>query len=123
MRIKRLLAAATVVAATAVVAAPPASAATGYNRCPQYRMCVFTGLNGQGAMAYFHTADDNLGDSVGPQGMDNNIESIWNRTGHEWHLYEGVVGNRGTRWYSQPGDGKHNVVVAARNKVSSLHDY
>jgi hypothetical protein len=121
MRIKSLLVSASVGAAMVVAAAPPASAATGYDRCPNFRMCVFTGPNGSGAIAYFLNGDGNLGDSSGPVGMNNNIESIWNRSGHTWVLFDGV-GYTGTMWTSRPYVGGNNVVAAAANRVSSLHD-
>jgi hypothetical protein len=121
MRIKHLLAVVSTGAAMVVATAPPASAATGYDRCPYLKMCVFTGPNGSGAIAYFSTGDANLGDSVGPVGMNNDIESIWNRSGHTWALFDGV-GYTGTRWVSEPYTGKNNVIAAAANRVSSLHD-
>ena len=70
LRPAALLCALTVAAAaTTVGLAPPAAAATGYNRCPEFRMCVFSGLNGSGAIAYFATADGNLADGVGQRGQ------------------------------------------------------
>ena len=84
-------------------------------------MCVFTGLNGSGAIAYFSTGDANLGDTVGPVGMNNDIESIWNRSGHTWDLFDGT-GYTGTMWVSNPYVGHNNVIAAAANRVSSLHD-
>jgi Peptidase inhibitor family I36 len=121
MRIKSLLVSASIGAVLAAAAASPASAATGYARCPDLRMCVFTGPDGTGAIAYFATGDGNLGDSSGPVGMNNNIESIWNRSGHTWELYDGV-GFSGTRWVSNPFVGHNNVIPSAANKVSSLRD-
>ena len=84
-------------------------------------MCVFTGPNGSGAIAWFATGDADLGDSVGPVGMNNNIESIWNRSGHDWALFDGA-GYTGTRCVSYAYAGHNNVIAAAANKVSSLHD-
>lgn len=121
MRIKSLPVSASIGAAMVVTAASPAFAATGYNRCPDFKMCVFTGTNGSGAIAYFSTGDGNLGDSSGPTGMNNNIESIWNRSGHTWELFDGI-GFSGTRWESDPYVGHNNVIAAAANKVSSLRD-
>ncbi|TDC59157.1 hypothetical protein E1258_18915 [Micromonospora sp. KC207] len=121
MRIKSLLACASITAAMVVAAASPASAATGYNRCPDFKMCVFTGPNGSGTIAWFSTGDGNLGDSSGPVGMNNNIESIWNRSGHTWELFDGA-GYSGTMWTSRPYVGGNNVIAAAANRVSSLRD-
>ncbi|GAB3592427.1 hypothetical protein GCM10027446_13110 [Angustibacter peucedani] len=84
-------------------------------------MCVFTGPNGTGAIAWFSTADGDLGDSNGPTGMNNNIESIWNRSGHTWDLFDGA-GYTGTMWESFPYVGHNNVKASAVNRVSSLHD-
>ncbi|MGA3538002.1 peptidase inhibitor family I36 protein [Micromonosporaceae bacterium DT194] len=123
---RRLLgaAAATATAAALVLTvAGPASAATGYARCPQIRYCLFTGLNGTGVMAYFVKGDANLGDSIGPQGMNNNSKSHWNRSGHTFDLYEGAY-KEGTHWVSHPhSTSGSNFVVAARDKISSLYDY
>lgn len=121
MRTKGLLVSAAIGVAMVVATAPPASAATGYARCPDLRMCVFTGPNGSGAIAYFSTGDVNLGDSVGPTGMNNNIESIWNRSGHSWALFDGT-GYTGTRWVSNPYVGHANLSASEANKISSLHD-
>lgn len=121
MPIRGLLVSAAIGAAMVVATAPPASAATGYARCPDLRMCVFTGPNGSGAIAYFSTGDANLGDSVGPTGMNNNIESIWNRSGHSWALFDGT-GYTGTRWVSNPYVGHANLSASEANKISSLHD-
>ncbi len=38
-----------------------AHAATGYNRCPPARMCLFSGLNGTGGIAYFQRCSADLG--------------------------------------------------------------
>ena len=124
MRTRRLLVAASMGAAMVMVAtAAPASAATGYNRCPELRMCVFTGQNGTGAIAWFVNGDADLGDGVGPQGMNNNIESTWNRSGHTWHLYDRPGYTPAPPWYSYPHrPNGGNVIPAAANKVSSLHD-
>src|SRR5882757_2655741 len=78
---------ASVVASVVALGTVPAQAATGFARCPANRFCVFTGINGTGTIAYYTTNDSNLGDSVGPRGMNNNIESVWNRRSSEWGLY------------------------------------
>jgi hypothetical protein len=71
---------------TAAVA-PSAEAATGWDRCPRYYFCVFSDTDGRGVMARFQRADANLADGFGPQGMNDNIESSWNRTGDYFLLY------------------------------------
>lgn len=72
--------------------AAPANAATGWDRCHQGWFCVFAEPNGQGLMAMYQVGDPNLGDAYGPQGMNNNIESVWNRTGSSWGLFKGTYG-------------------------------
>lgn len=101
-----------------VAAAPAASAATGYDRCPADRMCVFTGPNGSGAIGIFQNGDVNLGDSTGPTGLNNNIESMRNRTSSDWCFYAGINYN-GQSWRGGPGGGA-NTVPAATNTISSL---
>lgn len=71
---------ATALAALTVTAAPaPVDAAAGWDRCPRNSFCAFTGPNGSGVMATYRRGDSDLGDAFGPQGMNNNIESVWNR--------------------------------------------
>ncbi len=108
------------VAAAALVAAfaPTASAATGYDRCPADRMCVFTGPNGSGAIGIFANGDVNLGDTIGPTGLNNNIESMRNRTSSYWCFFDGINYN-GNSWRGGPGGGA-NTVPAATNTISSL---
>lgn len=70
--------------ATSTAVAP---SVTGWDRCPSGRMCVFTGLHGTGTIGIFRSGDANLGDSNGPSGLNNNIESVWDRNGEEWCLF------------------------------------
>jgi hypothetical protein len=97
---------------------PAQAAATGYNRCPANRMCVFSGVNGTGTIGYFTAGDANLGDATGPRGLNNTIESVWDRRGDEWCLYNDA-GYRGgiTLVYS---GAKTNIAAAYRNITSSL---
>ncbi len=84
-RLARLLAAAAVLATVSLAAPTPAPAATGFARCPAGKFCIFTETGGNGVMAMFDYADGNLGDGVGPQGMNNNVESVYNNTaGQLW---------------------------------------
>ena len=74
-------------------------------------------------MAYFVKGDANLGDSIGPQGMNNNSKSHWNRSGHTFDLYEGAY-KEGTHWVSLPQPHQRlELLVAARDEIASLHDY
>lgn len=118
MRHIRTLTAITIAAAAVLATATPAQAASGYSRCPANRMCVFTGLNGSGAIAIYKNGDVNLADSTGPTGMNNNIESMINRTSSNWRFFEKTNYN-GKEWVGGPGGGA-NVVPALRNKISSL---
>ncbi|MEU7618355.1 peptidase inhibitor family I36 protein [Micromonospora rifamycinica] len=122
MPLRRVIAAASMAAALVGVSAVPAQAATGYNRCPQFRMCVFTGPNGSGTMAAFAVGDGDLGDSNGPTGMNNNIESFWNNSGHHWDFWD-LPGYSGDIRHSEPYVGGKNFGSAWDNRVSSLHDY
>lgn len=123
MDVKKQLArgAATVAAMAAVsamglAAAPHAEAATGYARCPSGHLCVFNGLNGSGRMAYYKNGDANLADGVGATGMNNNIESLWNRTGNEWKLFGRTYYNGKVIWSNRKG----NMPTGYRNWASSI---
>ncbi|MFI1273993.1 peptidase inhibitor family I36 protein [Micromonospora sp. NPDC020751] len=122
MRIRKVLAAMSMAAALVGVTAVPAHAATGYDRCPQIRMCVFTGPNGSGTMAAFVIGDANLGDSNGPIGMNNNIESFFNNSGHHWDFWD-LPGYTGDFRHSEPYVGGKNFGAGFDNRVSSLHDH
>ncbi|MDF2144991.1 peptidase inhibitor family I36 protein [Knoellia sp. p5-6-4] len=121
---RNVLAATTLAAALTAATAVPATAATGYDRCPQLKMCVFTGPNGSGTMAYFSLGDANLGDSNGPTGMNNNIESFFNNSGHHWDFFDwaGYDAGGGIR-HSDPYVGGKNFGDAWDNRVSSLRDW
>jgi len=121
MRMRRVLAAMSMAAALLTVTAMPAYAATGYNRCPQFRMCIFTGYNGSGVMAAFAIGDGNLGDSNGPTGMNNNTRSFFNNSGHHWDFWD-LPGYDGAIRHSEPYVGGKNFGAAWVDRVSSLHD-
>jgi hypothetical protein len=112
------LAVAGLVAAIGTLGGSPAQAATGYNRCPANRMCVFTGVNGTGAIGIFTVGDANLGDSVGPRGLNNNIESAWNRRGDEWALWNDAGYQGGITLFYDGARG--NITARYRNITSSL---
>jgi hypothetical protein len=121
MRIRKVLAATSMAAALVGATAVPAQAATGYGRCPQLRMCVFTGPNGSGTMAAFSFGDVNLGDSTGPTGMNNNIESYFNNSGHHWDFWD-LPRYEGAIRHSEPYVGGKNFGDAWDNRVSSLRE-
>ncbi len=122
MTVKKILAqgmaVAAVVTAMGTLSSAPAQAATGYNRCPANRMCVFTGVNGTGAIGIFSVGDANLGDSVGPRGLNNNIESGWNRRGDEWALWNNAGYAGGITLFYDGARG--NIAAQYRNITSSL---
>lgn len=121
MRLIRTLAVTAVVGSVVALGAIPAQAATGYARCPANRFCVFTGTNGSGVMAYFNDAGDpNLADSSGPRGMNNNIESIWNRRGSEWGLYNNANYTGGLTLILTGAKG--NIEARYRNLATSVED-
>jgi hypothetical protein len=118
MRVSRSLLAVGMVAGFTVGLAAQAEAATGYARCPADRMCVFTSTNGSGVIGIFANGDVNLGDSTGPTGLNNNIESMINKTSVKWCFYDGINYN-GKIWQGGPGGGA-NTIPAATNTISSL---
>lgn len=117
MRLSRTLAV-VVGAAAVVLAAPSAHAATGYDRCPVDRMCVFSGPNGSGTIGIYANGDVDLSDSIGPTGLNNTIESMRNRTAGYWCFYSGINYN-GQVWRGGPGGGA-NTIPSATNVISSL---
>ncbi|MFK0181367.1 FG-GAP-like repeat-containing protein [Streptomyces xanthochromogenes] len=80
MRTKLRAALVTAAAALGLVATSvvPAQAATGFDRCPQGKFCVFDGADGQGAMASYSTPQRDFGS------WRFKASSVINRTGYEW---------------------------------------
>ncbi|MDW5325628.1 peptidase inhibitor family I36 protein [Plantactinospora sp. KLBMP9567] len=101
----------------ALVVAAPAQAAVGFDRCPSGYMCLFTGSNGTGTMAYFRLGSTNLG----LQGMDNNVWSGRNRSGKTALGYEGYS-YTGQVMLSSPGHitTGFNVSAFAATRMSSI---
>ncbi|WP_167156666.1 FG-GAP-like repeat-containing protein [Streptomyces sp. MBT27] len=79
MRTKFRAALVTAAAALGLVATSvvPAQAATGFDRCPQGKFCVFEGAEGQGAMASYSTPQRDFGS------WRFKASSVINRTGYE----------------------------------------
>jgi hypothetical protein len=123
LKVIRALALTVAIGTLAGLGAIPAQAATGYNRCPANRFCVFTGLNGTGVIAIYTKSDSNLGDASGPRGMNNNIESGWNRQSPSsgWAVMNnaGSLSGGGTLF---KGGERGNLSVGNRNKGSSVWD-
>lgn len=80
---------AVIVTALAGTAAVPAqaSAASGYDRCPQGRFCLFDGIDGEGDM---YLATGTRYDQVlAEAGFDNRAASVANHSDMVWCVYEG----------------------------------
>ncbi|MFC9688237.1 peptidase inhibitor family I36 protein [Kribbella sp. NPDC056951] len=118
MKIVRAIAMAAAIGSVAALSTIPANAATGYNRCPANRFCAFTGPNGSGVIAIYSKSDANLADRIGPRGMNNNVESAWNRQKWEWALMNDA-NYRGTGVVYKAGI-KGNVPKNLLNKASSV---
>ncbi|MGW6446264.1 peptidase inhibitor family I36 protein [Lentzea sp. NPDC055074] len=89
-----------------------------WSACPAARMCIWTGLDGNGGIGIFQVGDGDLGDSSGPRGLNNATESGWNRTSQTWCFYDGTSYSSllGTM---APGE-RYNWHPTKRNKVTSL---
>lgn len=71
-----------------IAATPPANAA--YSDCPSGKFCVWSGPSGTGVIGIFSSGDSNLAIAPGPSGLNNTIESVRNRTGSRWCLWDGA---------------------------------
>ncbi len=89
-----------------------------WSACPAARMCIWTGLNGNGGIGYFANGDVNLGAAPGPSGLNNTAESAWNRTGSRFCFYDGA-GYTGFLGYVYPNE-QGNIKPELRNRVTSL---
>jgi hypothetical protein len=131
---KALIALGGVVAAGALVAAPATATASGptrytaeqsdpisiaaYSSCPAARSCIFNNLNGGTPYGSFATGDGDLADSSGPRGLNNQAESVWNRTGQDWCFYD--AGGFNTLIFIVGPGFQGNLLPEDRNKVTSL---
>ncbi|GAB2740440.1 peptidase inhibitor family I36 protein [Amycolatopsis magusensis] len=87
---------------------------TAYSDCPSGWFCVWSGKDGQGTMARFQTGTPDLGDF----GLDNQVSSLWNRTGIIWCTYLNTNYSGGT-W--PVGNWQGNTSEYSRdNNISSL---
>jgi len=114
-----LLGATAMVVLVSLAAPEPAQAATGFARCPAGKFCIFTSTGGNGVMAMFDYADGNLGDGVGPQGMNDNVESVYNHTGGQYWATFRDPGYGGPWEIYTPGY-FGGVRPVLRNNISSL---
>jgi hypothetical protein len=102
------LVAGVVMAGSLFAAAPAVASPASFDQCPANRFCAWTSLNGT-----FTTGVAQL-----PLGIDNNIESGWNRTSTPWCLYD-LRDFRNLLLAVAPGE-QLNLPGPARNRVSSL---
>jgi hypothetical protein len=86
--------------------------------CPASRQCIFNNLNGGRPYGYFASGDGDLADSSGPTGLNNNTESVWNRTSRNWCFYD-AGGYNNLIFIVAPGV-QTNLVPGDRNRVTSL---
>jgi Peptidase inhibitor family I36 len=89
-----------------------------WSDCPANRMCIFNNLNGGRGYGYFATGDGDLADSSGPTGLNNNTESVWNRTSQDWCFYD--AGGYHTLIFVVGPAFQGNLDPVDRNKVTSL---
>lgn len=94
-----------------------AQAATGYDRCPSGYFCIFSGLDGQGTIAYFQYGSNNLAQ----QGIDNAASSTWNRHAQAFALCDGY-NKVGQLWDVFQG-AKTNLAASVDNRASSVAIY
>ncbi len=98
-------------AATPAFASPVSTAS--FSQCPVNRFCTWSSLDGTGVFATF-----TAGVSTLPRAVDNNIESVWNRTSAPWCLYDSP-NFRDPLVVVAPSE-QGNLPPSARNRVSSL---
>ncbi|CCH30279.1 peptidase inhibitor family I36 protein [Actinosynnema sp. NPDC047251] len=130
--IRKLSAVLGVVASSALVFAGPAAATapdyaapadgaisiTAFNDCPSARMCIFNNLNGGTPYGSFATGDGDLADSNGPRGLNNNAESVSNRTNQLWCFYD--AGGFNNEIFRVASGFEGNLDPEDRNRVTSL---
>ncbi|PWK85507.1 peptidase inhibitor family I36 [Lentzea atacamensis] len=92
--------------------------AAAWSDCPAARMCIWTGLDGNGGIGYFANGDANLGAAPGPSGLNNTAESAWNRSGSRFCFYDGA-NYSGFLGDVLPGE-QGNIKPEYRNRISSL---
>ncbi|WP_188285383.1 FG-GAP-like repeat-containing protein [Streptomyces sp. CBMA29] len=81
----------------------PAQAATGFDRCPKGRFCLFDASDGRGSMAVYTQPQATLGS------WDNKASSVYNRTGYHYFCMYSLDKYR----YADP---VHDVVVYGYNR-------
>jgi hypothetical protein len=89
-----------------------------WSDCPASRQCIFNNLNGGRPYGYFASGDGDLADSSGPTGLNNNTESVWNRTSRYWCFYD--AGGYNTLIFRVAPGFQGNLLAEHRNRVTSL---
>ncbi|MFI1094474.1 FG-GAP-like repeat-containing protein [Streptomyces sp. NPDC020917] len=112
MRISFRAALVTAAAALGLIATSvaPAQAATGYDRCPKGRFCVFDLAGGEGAMATYTSPQSDLG------AWRTRASSVYNRTGY---MYFCMYSRTGYQYI----DSIHDVEVLGEGPDSQLDLY
>ncbi|GAB3089120.1 peptidase inhibitor family I36 protein [Micromonospora schwarzwaldensis] len=103
---------------TPLAVATPAQAA--FSDCPSGRFCLFSAPRGAGVLASYSNGDANLGDGVGPQGMNNNTESMWNCTSDTWCVWDGTDYQGGLVALMPAGQKIDVMSTNTENRISSL---
>ncbi|HSA53544.1 MAG TPA: peptidase inhibitor family I36 protein [Yinghuangia sp.] len=120
LSIRSLIAAVACLAACAALSVAPAGAlptATGYDRCPQGRFCLFDGWDGQGDM---YLATGTRYDQVlAEAGFDDRASSVFNNASIVWCVWQGP--NYTGRGAGYSAGLRENLDDAFNNQVSSVN--
>ncbi|GAB2674155.1 hypothetical protein GCM10027271_38710 [Saccharopolyspora gloriosae] len=73
------------VMASFVLVTPSGAAQEGYDRCPHGSFCLFSGVDGTGAIGIFEQGSPDLRQ----QGVDNSVYSFWNRSARQFEGFDG----------------------------------
>ncbi|MFE3182752.1 peptidase inhibitor family I36 protein [Streptomyces violascens] len=104
------------VAAATILPVSTASAADGYDRCPDGSYCMFSGLGGTGDMITLTSSTPNLA----ALGMAARAESDWNRTPSTIYLWSGNDYTGCTSVTSAGPTGKGNFFPTYRDFFNSV---
>ncbi|MFV8130167.1 peptidase inhibitor family I36 protein [Streptomyces syringium] len=104
------------VAAAAVLPVSSASAADGYDRCPDGYYCMFSGLDGSGDMIALRSNTPDLA----ALGMNDRAKSDWNRTASTIYLWSDTHYSGCTAVTSSGPTGKGNFFPTYQGFFSSV---
>lgn len=104
MRFWQRMATAAGLATVAASVVPGVAAATveSYGQCPNNYFCVWENNDGSGHFAKFEWGSPDLSKAIGGYVFNDQISSVWNRTGYTWCLYEHKNFNRDLAGKSWP---------------------